>query len=110
MRQCQNAPMVAVYPHVCGGIYQAAPVLCLQEGLSPRVRGHRVPAYAGGGGVRSIPTCAGASFWSASLTWRTWVYPHVCGGIDIRRIRLFENEGLSPRVRGHRSGIVSPAL
>ena len=52
-------------------------------------------------GIGSIPACAGEPRHGIHRRNRTWVYPRVCGGTNLR----FELEvfyaGLSPRVRGN---------
>ena len=54
--------------------------------------------------MRSIPACAGEPTRPA----RTWpgyaVYPRVCGGTPPLRYQGESADGLSPRVRGNRSG------
>ena len=81
MRQCQNAPMVAVYPRGCGGTGSSDVGPGCGEGLSPRVRGH-LPFDAKRRAVRgSIPACAGASTIRRQKASRAWVYPRVCGEI-----------------------------
>ena len=90
-----------VYPHVCGGIFGPGGIGSPSAGLSPRVRGHRRPLWMRLDDQRSIPTCAGASAAHRDGGSRTWVYPHVCGGISIRNAVQPSPKGLSPRVRGH---------
>ena len=101
MRQCQNSPMVAVYPRVCGGIVILRLRGVSRRGLSPRVRGHLRQVLDNGKGQGSIPTCAGASAPVGLGHIRWMVYPHVCGGIDSPRRSHNQRWGLSPRVRGH---------
>ena len=75
-------------------------------GLSPRVRGNpcvylgKYPSY------RSIPACAGEPPRCARAGIGSMVYPRVCGGTFIYYLSVRSNEGLSPRVRGNRKGIM----
>ena len=48
-----------VYPRVCGGTYRARQVHAGSLGLSPRVRGNRLPLLHVPSNLRSIPACAG---------------------------------------------------
>ena len=72
-----------------------------RQGLSPRVRGNRMPAIGLPPVPRSIPACAGeppdGDFQEAVVE----VYPRVCGGTNSRRCRAQRASGLSPRVRGN---------
>ena len=54
-----NVTSSTVYPRVCGGTNVHQRLQCGTRGLSPRVRGNRVPAGFQGGELRSIPACAG---------------------------------------------------
>ena len=90
-----------VYPRVCGGTCDARPARPQRNGLSPRVRGNRLPQKAEPAAAGSIPACAGEPLASAPHQRTPQVYPRVCGGT------LDEGEvdaritGLSPRVRGN---------
>jgi len=90
-----------VYPHVCGGIWRCRDSSSSIRGLSPRVWGHLAPKQLWATHMRSIPTCVGASGPSVPSLLPSEVYPHVCGGIELRRNRDPRREGLSPRVWGH---------
>jgi len=81
MRQCQNAPMVAVYPRVCGGISMTIGRWAGPVGLSPRVRGHLAHRPVTSPARGSIPACAGASQPAYPESPHSRVYPRVCGGI-----------------------------
>jgi len=98
-----SAPRGEVYPHVCGGILDKVTEAVDEGGLSPRVRGHRHQAWDWSMSLGSIPTCAGASTSASSSCVSRQVYPHVCGGISVKRQRYSCVNGLSPRVRGHRT-------
>ena len=93
-----------VYPRVCGGTMSAWPAASSEAGLSPRVRGNLHQAVHGVAREGSIPACAGEprSRWSRWSTWR--VYPRVCGGTVTAPGPTSGWAGLSPRVRGNRSG------
>ena len=85
---------------MCG----AADLRCLVRthciGLSPRVRGSRLPPLAPFNIARSIPTCAGQPEWLWVCRTACWVYPHVCGAAGLMRRDVKTLTGLSPRVRG----------
>ena len=93
-----------VYPRECGG----TPEVCNEEfgyvGLSPRVRGNPTDEEEVMATYRSIPASAGEPYQACS-NWRgSAVYPRECGG-TVSSIRLISHLlGLSPRVRGNRSG------
>jgi len=99
-----------VYPHVCGGIAPGLYRPHCDPGLSPRVRGHRAKPGTRPAGDGSIPTCAGASAWWIGMASWVRVYPHVCGGILEDDLQEAVDKGLSPRVRGHHSGLTLIAL
>ena len=71
----------AVYPRVCGGTATVIVVLAVMQGLSPRMRGNRMPGTGGGKGAA--------------------VYPRVCGGTRHPQIGCNDGGGLSPRMRGN---------
>ena len=90
-----------VYPRVCGGTPGNSLTATSISGLSPRVRGNRLPGRSSFPPHRSIPACAGEPGLPLSRHTIARVYPRVCGGTvdaaDIRRGAA----GLSPRVRGN---------
>ena len=91
-----------VYPRVCGGTRHPASELGLRWGLSPRVRGNRLPCRHATAAGRSIPACAGEPR-GASLSGQMMkVYPRVCGGTPRADGGMRGQRGLSPRVRGNR--------
>ena len=92
-----------VYPRVCGGT-RAEPVRrWSRQGLSPRVRGNRLPPVNLSMMYGSIPACAGEPIAAGELVHDVRVYPRVCGGTS-GAVRLsLPCQGLSPRVRGNRS-------
>ena len=97
-----------VYPRVCGGTFSPVGTSTWVLGLSPRVRGN----LAGMGGLWgcgwSIPACAGEPAAPSSMPVVIRVYPRVCGGTWVRRLRQVRRCGLSPRVRGNlRPGFVN---
>ena len=111
-----------VYPRVCGGTQALLIFVVPATGLSPRVRGNRIPAAAVVDVIRSIPACAGEPA-HVLLVRRSllgsipacageppsvrggivdvWVYPRVCGGTAQCARRHRRRMGLSPRVRGN---------
>ena len=93
----------AVYPRVCGGTPLPHIGARVAQGLSPRVRGNRLPCPGRPHTGRSIPACAGEPQWQAHC--RRWmgVYPRVCGGTLPALLPPCSARGLSPRVRGNRS-------
>ena len=93
-----------VYPRVCGGTPPQRSLLSYAGGLSPRVRGNLVSSRAPASGRRSIPACAGEPQIPNHKQPQRRVYPRVCGGTDIGQPSLFHIGGLSPRVRGNRTG------
>ena len=72
-----------VYPRVCGGTMIQRQCPRKRRGLSPRVRGNQETRQATRDWTRSIPACAGETFFSVLSTSPV--------------------NGLSPRVRGNRS-------
>ena len=75
--------------------------MMFQEGLSPRVRGNHPHVDRGCPWQRSIPACAGEPLRISTLSFRSTVYPRVCGGTDRRGYGGKGIRGLSPRVRGN---------
>ena len=91
----------AVYPRVCGGTQRGRASKPDAGGLSPRVRGNRLPPPRTRQSYRSIPACAGEPAKYGVLAARIKVYPRVCGGTLECLPRLAIGQGLSPRVRGN---------
>ena len=73
-------------------------------GLSPRVRGNRLVLEQDVAAERSIPACAGEPAGCQLRQLPQKVYPRVCGGTGCFSFDLEQRNGLSPRVRGNRSG------
>ena len=94
-------PPVAVYPRVCGGTGGGLALGRRVGGLSPRVRGNRVPANPAPRPSRSIPACAGEPQSCAGWLRHSEVYPRVCGGTSLPHTARYSPSGLSPRVRGN---------
>ena len=93
-----------VYPRGCGAALFTAQLLECIEGLSPRVRGS--PSLTVTPPLRpgSIPAGAGQPGLSfRSLPWLP-VYPRGCGAAFSPRPCACRDCGLSPRVRGSRTG------
>ena len=91
----------AVYPRVCGGTVLSRRICRSVRGLSPRVRGNRQGGVALWQAIRSIPACAGEPWLLISSAYPLPVYPRVCGGTALAKVRGDINAGLSPRVRGN---------
>ncbi len=91
-----------VYPRVCGGANMAPRRGRYRRGLSPRVRGSRVPTIRPRSCRGSIPACAGEPFVRVAPAIRPPVYPRVCGGASRAGTEALGSQGLSPRVRGSR--------
>ena len=96
--QCRHR----VYPRVCGGTSRHRRGKHGSHGLSPRVRGNRVPLAGTQARGRSIPACAGEPEIRFTIVQAIKVYPRVCGGtVDLHDTAIVD-AGLSPRVRGNR--------
>ena len=96
-----------VYPRVCGGNVLTNCQANFVRGLSPRVRGKRLPLRLAHGTRGSIPACAGETMLNMLGERETQVYPRVCGGNRRRRNAGQRLVGLSPRVRGKRTACQS---
>ena len=93
-----------VYPRVCGGTRDRNGVEYAAPGLSPRVRGNLDPVLVRPRLRGSIPACAGEPTDVIRRYKSRRVYPRVCGG-TIRCLPPARRAlGLSPRVRGNRTG------
>ena len=97
-------PCQKVYPRACGGTRRVACRLRSSWGLSPRVRGNHAGRNADGLPSRSIPARAGEPAWYARRRCHCAVYPRACGGTSAAWTAIRWSRGLSPRVRGNRSG------
>ena len=93
-----------VYPRVCGGTEVAGIQFPGYGGLSPRVRGNRRFRSASDFWWGSIPACAGEPRPVCQVCQACKVYPRVCGGTAVPPGQRHHPHGLSPRVRGNRSG------
>ena len=69
-----------VYPRVCGGARKCLTKVACVSGLSPRVRGSRLPIRTVCRLRRSIPACAGEPSAHPDSVSAAKVYPRVCGG------------------------------
>ena len=98
---CQGMP---VYPRACGGTGNKKAAAEFAKGLSPRVRGNPDLEYFVVFDVRSIPARAGEPLPERRFLVGHEVYPRACGGTQLRRPLVLRQMGLSPRVRGNRSG------
>ena len=93
-----------VYPRVCGGTQSGHFNKYGKWGLSPRVRGNPVGRVGCGHRRWSIPACAGEPPSCGASGLLDTVYPRVCGGTDNPTCPGRTSLGLSPRVRGNRTG------
>ena len=104
--KCPSLPEAAAHPRVCGENFQEPRVLALGAGSSPRVRGKRFVEGLFPIDVRLIPACAGKTFSDVSLPCPAVAHPRVCGENLQLLVRLSEQLGSSPRVRGkHETGL-----
>ena len=94
-----------VYPRVCGGTLDVDPLMTRRVGLSPRVRGNRMPAGVQFRVFRCIPACAGEPVIELARQAFDQVYPRVCGGTSDRSAIVLPKMGLSPRVRGNHAAV-----
>ena len=90
-----------VYPRECGGTQQLGDGVDVHLGLSPRVRGNRLPPRPGILWRRSIPASAGEPFPTGPPVATFSVYPRECGGTMDPPSSNDGGSGLSPRVRGN---------
>ena len=101
---------VWVYPRVCGGTVKGETRNSARNGLSPRVRGNRLPLTLLEDLRRSIPACAGEPGGAAAPRCLSGVYPRVCGGTFAPGISIPCRSGLSPRVRGNQPVLQAPCF
>ena len=92
-----------VYPRVCGGTLYQLGRGNASRGLSPRVRGNRIPKPQRSNIAGSIPACAGEPPRRSVRPAGASVYPRVCGGTARSNSPTWKAPGLSPRVRGNLS-------
>ena len=97
-----------VYPRVCGGTVYGDFRRISAGGLSPRVRGNLPYSTSPVLQTGSIPACAGEPAEDQAEATCEEVYPRVCGGTGRKRGGSRPGCGLSPRVRGNRTGCVVP--
>ena len=93
-----------VYPRGCGATRVALGDLPQDPGLSPRVRGNPRGPGRSAAGSGSIPAGAGQPFSLADVHGIREVYPRGCGATSQALLGQVEDRGLSPRVRGNRTG------
>ena len=86
---------------MCGGTNDPVTDTDKVRGLSPRVRGNRKESLSLSLSDGSIPACAGEPLYRQFPRRRRWVYPRVCGGTLVSRLKSAGPWGLSPRVRGN---------
>ena len=90
-----------VYPRACGGTQHSNDDDVGAQGLSPRVRGNRLPAGGRCGMPGSIPARAGEPDDDCPPHDCPKVYPRACGGTLQAAGFEKSKQGLSPRVRGN---------
>ena len=90
---------------MCGGTWCTPIFRRPAQGLSPRVRGNRIPGARGVVRFRSIPACAGEPPAPSRRRCSPPVYPRVCGGTGPLRRLSASATSLSPRVRGNRAAL-----
>ena len=90
-----------VYPRACGGTGYAASRVAPVQGLSPRLRGNRLPLPEYIRVIGSIPAPAGEPPLAHLVSPSSWVYPRACGGTTQHKQPQDMKEGLSPRLRGN---------
>ena len=95
-----------VYPRVCGGTQMLTAIAPANCGLSPRVRGNPVNICGVSPCCGSIPACAGEPTPRNDAGDNAEVYPRVCGGTKRQFGNHANDQGLSPRVRGNRGGVI----
>ena len=105
---CRQKAIPEVYPRVCGGTALTGWCRMLNDGLSPRMRGNRLPMPYGDCQCRSIPAYAGEPARMKECHLGARVYPRVCGGTCIQRPACSAMRGLSPRMRGNRQTMFLP--
>ena len=96
-----------VYPRVYGGTWRGSDGASTESGLSPRVRGNPPRPLTRDCRMRSIPACTGEPLQLHRMPVEVWVYPRVYGGTRRAVPDIQIEPGLSPRVRGNRSGAAS---
>ena len=89
------------YPRVCGATMQSLAVCTAHVGLSPRVRGNRVCKHLAYWRSGPIPACAGQPQFGQGRENPRGAYPRVCGATGQNVLPDYEEQGLSPRVRGN---------
>ena len=90
-----------VYPRACGGTCTSATNSARSCGLSPRLRGNRMPSASLIWSTGSIPAPAGEPSPRLFRGNRTGVYPRACGGTSTAPLPASVSIGLSPRLRGN---------
>ena len=102
-------PLTRVYPRACGGTSFRSSTNSRGPGLSPRVRGNQLISKNDGQWDGSIPARAGEPESRECDEAVDSVYPRACGGTLGGGLGVKRVVGLSPRVRGNHSGLVTTA-
>ncbi len=96
-----------VYPRACGGTRSLVSLSRRALGLSPRLRGNHSHESVHDQPVGSIPAPAGEPSSPGGFLSIPQVYPRACGGTADILDYVICDGGLSPRLRGNRSILVS---
>ena len=89
-----------VHPRVCGEEHLRVKKAIWLCGSPPRVRGGADRVYAGEGGTRFTPACAGRSVVDTIIYNTPAVHPRVCGEESYCVLSGACSYGSPPRVRG----------
>ena len=98
-----SAKWLRDYPRGCGDTRAMPGNRGRKSGLSPRVRGHPRRSCRTGRRRRTIPAGAGTPGRRSNRGIRAWDYPRGCGDTFGSVGPDAHEQGLSPRVRGHRA-------
>ena len=97
---CPATWPIWAYPRGCGGARLRPVSLAVNWGLSPRVRGSRVPPSPSSFSKGPIPAGAGEPVHDPASPRLRRAYPRGCGGAPGILLHPERTGGLSPRVRG----------
>ena len=90
----------SVHPRVCGEQFWIKAIDLTRNGSSPRMRGTESWFVSIKNPARFIPAYAGNSYVNDSFNNSVSVHPRVCGEQTTASIRIGNNIGSSPRMRG----------
>ena len=95
---------------MCGAAHWQPQKPTSNEGLSPRVWGSPADAIVSAALIRSIPTCVGQPLPADLNVGNQRVYPHVCGAAQPQKRLDRSYQGLSPRVWGSQSTVLTAGI